>query len=82
MEPSKFCWPIPVAPISVGSNVRYLENNDLRVEQTMNQWNPNDYQQHSSQQQKWAKEILPRLDANNVDALLATSSNGVAAAVS
>jgi trans-aconitate 2-methyltransferase len=27
----------------------------------MNQWNPNDYQQHSSQQQKWAKEILPRL---------------------
>jgi trans-aconitate 2-methyltransferase len=27
----------------------------------MTQWNPNDYNQHSAQQQKWAKEILPRL---------------------
>ena len=27
----------------------------------MNQWNPNDYHQHSSQQQKWAREILARL---------------------
>jgi trans-aconitate methyltransferase len=27
----------------------------------MSQWNPNDYHQHSSQQQKWAREILARL---------------------
>jgi trans-aconitate 2-methyltransferase len=35
--------------------------NDLMEELTMNQWNPNDYQQHSSQQQKWAREVLTRL---------------------
>ena len=28
---------------------------------TMSQWNPNDYHQHSSQQQKWARDILDRL---------------------
>ncbi len=27
----------------------------------MNQWNPNEYHQHSSQQQKWATELLAKL---------------------
>jgi trans-aconitate methyltransferase len=27
----------------------------------MSQWNPDDYHQHSSQQQKWAREILAKL---------------------
>ena len=27
----------------------------------MSQWNPNDYHQHSSQQQKWARDILDKL---------------------
>jgi trans-aconitate methyltransferase len=28
---------------------------------TMSQWNPNDYHQHSSQLQKWARDILAKL---------------------
>ena len=36
----------------------------------MNQWNPNDYQQHSSQQQKWAKEILPMLHLKGDERIL------------
>ena len=36
----------------------------------MNQWNPNDYQQHSSQQQKWAKEVLPRLHLKGNERIL------------
>jgi trans-aconitate methyltransferase len=36
----------------------------------MNQWNPNDYQQNSSQQQKWATEVLPRLHLKGNERIL------------
>lgn len=36
----------------------------------MNPWNPEDYRQHSSQQQKWAREILARLGLQGEERIL------------
>jgi len=37
---------------------------------TMSQWNPTDYHQHSSQQQKWARDILDRLALTGQEQIL------------
>jgi trans-aconitate methyltransferase len=36
----------------------------------MNQWNPNDYHRHSSQQEKWAKELLATLALKGYERIL------------
>jgi trans-aconitate 2-methyltransferase len=36
----------------------------------MTQWNPENYRLHSSQQQKWAREILARLELRGDERIL------------